>query len=638
MIAKDRALPISLLMLLFALPVQMKALKYAPIYTALTIRANKKLPPHAAYIDSANERNWNHWIEFEQKPKKVLLAGTPEVNQQGPYVLTQKRVLEPIVIRKNTEESVALNSQGFKTATQARQEIEAPNWIRDVVRMPQILDRKPEISIADLRAAKRIAGFIELRDGLAVTNEHHIEVRRSDEGVYREAGHVDLAKGYYSIDVADSSGTILARLVDKAGNVLGEGSFRVAQTPPSERLIYGPRLVVAPNPTWPVSVRSYYAPANSPAKQSPSREQTPTRTTALARELDLPTNQSGESKLENVVRGSSTVVRAAMAGHRVSNKIMVSGKESFDLIAFPDSMIEALKSIVEEPGVLRTELKETTVVWGRVTLDGKPVSGVSVTSETDSEAKAIYFNEFMIPDLKLTSTSTNGMYAFINIQQGFNAILAQRGEAYFGHQNVEVELGAVAIGDIQSSLRTESVKIRAFDAFSGAPVQLTASLQGLTQPVVLEEGVSFVSLAQVPRLSMIYTETDPQYVSANYFYNDQDTYIHLPVISKDWLDRLKAQAKIDQEPDVATIVGFFGEEDFEVYLAGETKNSSAKIVYFDATGNVISKGAAGGGFVMFNVPIKTQEVVVIGTESEKIYSKVVPTDLEATSVLNFTSY
>ena len=169
-------------------------------------------------------------------------------------------------------------------------------------------------------------------------------------------------------------------------------------------------------------------------------------------------------------------------------------------------------------------------------------------------------------------------------------------------------------------------------------MQLTASLQGLTQPVVLEEGVSFVSLAQVPRLSMIYTETDPQYVSANYFYNDQDTYIHLPVISKDWLDRLKAQAKIDQEPDVATIVGFFGEEDFEVYLAGETKNSSAKIVYFDATGNVISKGAAGGGFVMFNVPIKTQEVVVIGTESEKIYSKVVPTDLEATSVLNFTSY
>jgi hypothetical protein len=303
-------------------------------------------------------------------------------------------------------------------------------------------------------------------------------------------------------------------------------------------------------------------------------------------------------------------------------------------------MMSALKEIVTEPGVTYTKLEESTFVWGKVTIDGQPVSGVSVQSESDTEVKPIYFNDFMIPDSKLTSTGANGLYAFVNIQPGFNAILAQRGDAYFGHQNIVAEVGSVAIGDIQSTLRTDPVRVRAFDAFAGEPVRLIANLQSLGAPVELQDGSASVILPHVSRLSMIYTEVEPEFISANYFYNDKDAYIHLPILRKDWITELKATSKIDDISSTGTIVGFFGEENFEAYLAGASKDSGLQIVYFDAAGKVItsSKGQAGGGFVIFNVPIGTQETVVFGSESERIYSKVVPVDADTTSVLNFTSY
>jgi len=47
------------------------------------------------------------------------------------------------------------------------------------------------------------------------------------------------------------------------------------------------------------------------------------------------------------------------------------------------------------------------------------------------------------------------------------------------------------------------------------------------------------------------------------------------------------------------------------------------------------KGIAGGGFILYNVNEDTQEVVVVGTRTQKIYSRVVPVDPNSLSVLNF---
>ncbi|RYZ80496.1 MAG: hypothetical protein EOP06_25225 [Proteobacteria bacterium] len=97
---------------------------------------------------------------------------------------------------------------------------------------------------------------------------------------------------------------------------------------------------------------------------------------------------------------------------------------------------------------------------------------------------------------------------------------------------------------------------------------------------------------------------------------------------------------MDEIPGTGTVIGFFNEENFEAYLTGDQRDSGMQVVYFDAAGrpDVGGKGRAGGGFVLFNVPVGVQEAVVVGATSERISSKVVPIDADATSILNFTSY
>lgn len=635
MLSKAWILPTLMLATLSIFPISMGKLKYVPIYKTLTIKANKKLPPHIAFMDSHFENQDSEWVEFEKKAKHPLAVGLSVVGQQGPYVLTQKKALEGFVIRKNAE-VLSLASQGvYKTKTQAAQEVEGPQWLKNIVGENATLPRAEE-PVHNLLAARRVMGPLEITGGLAVTNEHHIEIRRSEEGVFREMGRVDLMKGSYSIDIDEASGAIVARLIDRSGAVLGEGSIRLNQLQVGQgRLIYGPRLEVAPSPSWKGQVSRYYG-DNKKDKTGGT-----TKVTTFSGENTINVGKNGEITLD-IAKGSTTVVRAEAAEHMASSKIMVAGNaKPFGVTLFPNSTMEALKSLAaEQKAATRTNLDETSIVWGVASLDGKPLSGVSVISETDPETKPIYFNEFMIPDPKLTATTASGLYAFVDLHDGFHALLAQRGSEYFGHQNVEVERGSVAIGDIENTLRTEPVRLRAYDAFSGEPVSMTANMQSLSEPVDVVDGAASVVLPQISRLSMIYTEAPPAYISANYFYNDQDPYVHMAMIPQAWLSEVKSASKYNEQPNTGIIIGFFTEENFEVYLAGQTQNSPASIVYFDAAGGIIEgkRGQAGGGFIIFNVPYGTQEAVVVGSTSEKVFSKVVPVDNETVSVLNFSSY
>jgi len=638
LIGKALVLPILMLTMVSIFPASAGKLKFVPIYKTLTIKANKKLPPHIAFMDSHFESQNNEWSDFNKKAKTPLGVGLNNVGVQGPYVLTQKRELEGFVIRKSVE-AVALSS-GFKykTSTQVIQENEGPQWLKNIVGESTALAKMPtdDVRPQNLMAAKRIMGPIELTQGLAITNEHHIEIRRSDEGIFREMGQVDLMKGSYSIDIDEASGAIVARLINKTGMVLGEGSIRLSKLQVGDsRLIYGPRLEISPSPSWTGKV-SYYYP--KPKKDNP------VQVTTHGGQNQVAVNDKSEITLDNLSKNSTTIVRAVAEGYMPSNKIMIAGEKSFGISMYPNSMMEALKTIVaDQKHVVHSRLTESSVVWGTATLDGKSLSGVTVVSETDPEAKAIYFNEFLIPDPKLTATSASGLYAFVDLPEGFHALLAQRGDEYFGHQNVAVEAGSISIGDIQSTLHTEPVRVRAFDAFSGETLSLIANLQSLNEPLQISQGAASIVLPQTSRLSMIYTEAPTGYISANYFYNDQDSFIHLPMINLDWLAEMKTLAKVNEMPQTGTVIGFFGEEKYEAYLASQEKQTSSEtsptIIYFDASGKYVDgrQGAVGGGFIIFNAPYGTHEVVIVGA-SEKVSSKIVPVDIETVSVLNFNSY
>lgn len=635
MLSKTWTLLILMMGLISTFPISLDKLKFIPIHKVLAVKANKKLPPHIAFMESHFEVQNQEWREFERKHKHPLVVGQSLVPQQGPYILTQKKELEGFVIRKSTE-VLSLASVGtYKTQLRSPQNAEESPWLKNIVGDKPLTVAPAAEPLHNLLAARRVTGPLEITGGLAITNEHHIEVRRSDEGVFHEMGRVDLMKGTYSIDVDEASGAIIARLMDKKGAVLGEGGIRLNQLQAGTgALILGPRIAISPSPVAKGRLRPVY---NDSKKHVAANK---FRVTTTGRQNILGVSSDGEVALENFAKNSTSILRTEAPDHQTSSAILVAGAKTFDVPLFPISMMEAFKAIVADQDEAKRDLIQTSIVWGTVRLDGKPLSGVTVISEADPEKKPVYFNEFLIPDAKLSATTSNGLYAFLNLSEGFHALLAQRGNSYFGHQNVEVEVGTVAVGDIENTLRTEPVRVRAFDAFSGEPISLAANLQSLTEPVEILEGSASVVLPQVSRFSIAYTQAPPPYLSANYFYNDEDSYFHFPMVSQDWMVNMKATMEVNDVPTAGIVVGFFSEENFEVYLAGEDPHSQAAIVYFDAAGKKINvtQGVAGGGFVIFNVSSGTQEVVVVGAASEKIYSKVVPVSAESVSVLSFSSH
>lgn len=479
---------------------------------------------------------------------------------------------------------------------------------------------------------QKIVGPLEITGGLAVTNEHHFEVRRNDRGVYKELGRVDLQKGLYNIEVDDPSGTVVARLVTKEGKILGEGSFRLSLLPQKKNdVILGPKIKIEPHADYAGIVASAY---NSKAEDSAPPQ---TRVTFVKGASEVSVKKDGVVAMDNVVKKSSTVMRAAAPSHLQTAAIVISGQE-FKTLLYPEKMITALQNIVFQQKNMTPDQGAPQVIWGQVKLDGKSVAGIDVVNESDPDLQPVYFNQFMIPDPQLKSTSENGLFAFVGAEEGFHSLLATRAGAIFGYQNVVVEANSVAQGDIDSSIRKEPVAISIYDAFSGTPMSSIVTLQSLEAEQDVLTGSATFMLSPVSRLGLLRAQPlSAEYVAAKYLYNDADSYIHVPLVKWTWLNTIKTYLKLDDMPSTGVVVGFVTDEDFEVYLAGYDDFAKKNIVYFDMQGRILQtgKGLGGGGFILFNTPADTHEVVVIGEKSKKIYTKVVPVEASSLGVLTF---
>lgn len=182
-----------------------------------------------------------------------------------------------------------------------------------------------------------------------------------------------------------------------------------------------------------------------------------------------------------------------------------------------------------------------------------------------------------------------------------------------------------------------NVPLKVYDAFTGQGLGANIDMQSLEESISVMGG-TVVSLPAVNRFGFIRAlPQESDYVSARYLYNDSDVSVNVPLVKWDWLVRIKEYLKIQDLPSVGAVVGFVPSENFEVYLAGYDNFPTSNIVYFDAEGKILSdnKGIKGGGFIIYNVPEDTHEVVVYGVDSHKINSRVVPVDKGSLAVLTY---
>src|SRR5690606_6785715 len=93
-----------------------------------------------------------------------------------------------------------------------------------------------------------LQGAWEITGGLAVTPDHSVELRRIVEGIPKETGEVMINSGLYKINVDGMHGRLVAKMYDKSGQVLGEGTMVLA--PDYIKAGKAPKLIIRPQSNY----------------------------------------------------------------------------------------------------------------------------------------------------------------------------------------------------------------------------------------------------------------------------------------------------------------------------------------------------------------------------------------------------
>lgn len=676
-------------------PTPLSQKTFMPIHKTITIKTNKSLPPYLAYesIQPKSQLQKSEWDLLEEKPVQVLTLDKRIGVDPRPFA--QKLVLHEVVVQKQVQsvrpvqfDSSAVSIEnpsipivreddswkenltaaqkarveqaqravnGF-TATLSRTNVAATQLQRSAASVKPLTPTQPTRSDAakddftlrgetersliashrefDTKALAQeiqVVGHIEIHRGLAVTNEHHIELRRKEEGVLQERGEIDIQKGTYTIRIPELTGSLVAQLVAKGGQVIGEGIVRVSQSVvQNERTVQGPTMRVFPKSEMSGTVISAY--------KAESAEPAPTETTVKflngGAELDI--KKDGKVQYDSLARGSSTLLRAESPGFTATQQIVMAGSE-FQSVLFPEKMISSFKNIVSEQRQYNYNDPKIPVIWGQVLQDGKPVAGVQISLEGFDSMDVIYFNEFNLPDPNLKATSTQGGFAILDPPLGFQSVLARRGDYYYAHQNTIVDEGVVSLVRIETSLKTENTTVKVYDAFTGQAEASQLNIQGQGEKVFVEDGYYKLLMPQVAQMSLLEATPRAGYLAATYFYNEAQGYIHVPLISESWMSWLTSQQRINQSPGQSLVIGFVPDEDFQVTILTEQSSDQQHIIFFDSRGQIVKSktGVAGGGFIIFNAPTDAVEVSVQLVKSEKTLSRLIPSKPGQVSVLNY---
>ncbi|MEK6773045.1 MAG: hypothetical protein AABY64_03820 [Bdellovibrionota bacterium] len=494
-----------------------------------------------------------------------------------------------------------------------------------------IASNSPDFDTNLLKNEIQIMGHIEIHKGLAITNEHHIELRRKEEGVSQERGEIDLQKGTYSIRVLEPRGSLTAQLVSKNGQIIGEGAVRIAQIAQQDNKTYqGPKIRIFPKSEMSGQVLSAY--------KTESKEPAPekTKVTFLDGSVEFDVKKDGQIQYDSLIRGSSTLLRAQAPGFAPTQQIVTSGND-FQSILFPESMISSFKNIVSEQRHANYNDPKVPVIWGQVLQDGHPVAGLQVSLEAYDSADIIYFNELHLPDPSLTATSTQGGFAILNPPLGFQSLLVTRGDVYYAHQNTIVDEGVTSFVRLETSLKTENASVKVYDAFTGQAQRAELTIQGLSEKIFVEDGYQNILLPQVSQLSLLEASPAQGYLVATYLYNEAQGYIHVPLISDQWISWVSSQLRISQSPARSLIIGFVPDEEFEISVLNSEDIPAQNIVYFDSQGQIVKSkiGTAGGGFIIFNAPVDVLEVSAQLVKSQKTMSRVIPAQSGKVTVLSY---
>lgn len=484
-----------------------------------------------------------------------------------------------------------------------------------------------------------IRGKFELIEGVGIT-DHHIEIKRIEEGLIREVGSIDLKAGSYSIDIGSPNGYLIAQIKDRNGSLIGEDRERLVNLQSRGTFFEGPFIrvgqpaTIAANPDLPAYASSGKKTGRPDNKISSAVATTQGVSATLfdnQNTLENPTDV-----FSNISKYSSTISRVFDASGIYKNvtTIRQTGDKT-ETAMFTTKWVRGVIEYISDIQKIEFKSKGGPIIIGRVLSDGKPVINAKIQIDSAPGIIPVYFDQFMIPSFTQSETSENGYFMFVGIEPGNYHLVATKQNATLGSQMFIAEEDSLAYQNITSMKIPRSVIVRTFDAFTSTPVDTDVILPELEEALETESGVArYKTFTQSGLREYLVRTNDRRYVPIRYTQNAGYDYAHLPMIQESWLAAIKTFKQIEDKPDTGIIIGFTTDLNYEAYLVSEKFNKN-DIVYFNSSGQIISAPVTGGGFILYNVPTGARELVLQEKNSERIYSQVFNVLAEQVSISHF---
>jgi hypothetical protein len=615
------------------LPKATKNLRFLQVSVPLTISSNKLSPALIALKEIETVQKQAYDQPNEPLGANKLTTLDTQIIRLQPLVIA----LQPLESSEADETLLSLQKIAGTVPQDLRQRLERVQSKKTFIETVAALQEEAPPSGAQtnetteiktfLNTQLMISGAIEVL-GVGFGPQRKIEIFRNNEGQKEERGAVDIRNGTYSIKINDLKGKIVAQVKDDSGKVHGQASFYLSQIRATNPLAnvsrtQGPKITIEPTHDHSGAISSHYP-------------NLPTGATTVAANSGFNkanVNKQNEFDIEQE-KGSQTIIFAKAKNHMPTAYLAQIGKP-LQVEVFPESWARSLRQIVSEQRQANYDNPEGSIVWGKVVFDGKPQAGVSVDATTEPGQEVVYFNEWMLPDQTLKVTSTSGVFAILNMSEGYHSLKATLADGYFAHDNIVVQQGTVTKTVLKATMRTEISPIRVFDAFTGESRAARITHQTTDIPVdVSADEEAQMSFPVLPRTSLAYVQAESPYLNATYLHNEAEGFLHLPLIREDWLRALQSGSKISDTVGTSIVVGFVPEADFSAEVF-EEKSETTKIIYFNARGEPAKKGVPGGGFIIFGLATGAKEIGVYKSGTDIVSSKVLPSEDGGFFVLKF---
>jgi hypothetical protein len=473
-----------------------------------------------------------------------------------------------------------------------------------------------------------LAGQVEMTGGLAFMGpQSQMVIKRVFNGQTFEQGRIWVTEGKFEIRVHQATGFLVAELVSD-GRVMGHGELSLLELesiPDKSDHINDIRIALRPT-TEGASFSTISGYSHDLQKISVKGARVEIQAYTDSQKV----NDEGAVSEPTLSRESSFVARATAPGHWPS-LVVGQAQEPQDIRLFANPMMEALINL-NLAGQDRKEAYNMSVVWGRLTQNGKPLADGQV--EMAGSYQPVYLNDSYLPDPNLQATSKNGLFAFLRVRPGVQALRARINNKFFPAQIFPTESKHVSYVEIEVRDKVVS-QFRVFDGLNmNKPVSASIRLVGSEDSLSVGQG-KFVQYSTAANPFMVEADGGVEYEPSRVTVTGQPHVVNVPLVQREWLYNLAAQKSLAQQPDCGIIVGYMDMQDFEVELTGYNAGETMQIVYFDSMGRPVdgNHGIAGGGFVVFNAPRGLQTLYVHPTQSRETFSQIVVAEPEFVQVI-----